>query len=182
MVNSSNKTKTTWNIINGNINEIYISFIRISGTKTHDSQVIANTFNTYFLTLAQHIYAQNFKNLNSEAIVNNPLHYLLIHDAFQQMIPPIRLKFVSSKDIEDVVNSLKMKNSYGYDGISTKFLKQSISYISSHNRMISTGIFPTRLKFAGIKPLHKNGEITNTSNYRYISLLTSFSKICEKFG
>jgi hypothetical protein len=46
--------------------------------------------------------------------------------------------------------------------------------------MISTGIFPTRLKFAEIKPLFKKGEIANTSNYRPISLLTSFSKMFEK--
>jgi len=46
--------------------------------------------------------------------------------------------------------------------------------------MLSTGIFPTRLKFAEIKPLHKKGEIVNTFNYRPISLLTSFFKIFEK--
>jgi hypothetical protein len=46
--------------------------------------------------------------------------------------------------------------------------------------MISTGIFPTRLKFAEIKPLHKKGKKSNISNYRSISLLTSFSKIFEK--
>jgi hypothetical protein len=122
LVNSSNKTKTTWNIINGNINKRPrsndVSFININGTKTYSSQVIANTC---FSTLAQRIYTENFKNSNSAAIVNNPLNYL--HDAFKQMIPPIKLKFVSPKEIEDVLNSLKMKDSYGYDGISTKILK-----------------------------------------------------------
>jgi len=46
--------------------------------------------------------------------------------------------------------------------------------------MISTGIFPTRLKFAEIKPLYKKGEMANISNYRLISLLTLFLKILEK--
>jgi hypothetical protein len=46
--------------------------------------------------------------------------------------------------------------------------------------MISTGIFPTGLKFAEINPLYKKGETANTSNYRPISLLTSFFKIFEK--
>jgi hypothetical protein len=85
------------------------------------------------------------KTQNSAAIVNNLLNYL--HDAFKQTSPPVKFKFVSSKEIEDVVNSLKMKDSYGYDGISAKILKHSISYISSPlthicNLMISTGIFP----------------------------------------
>jgi hypothetical protein len=93
------------------------------------------------------------------------------------MIPPTKLKFISPKEIEDVVNSLKMKVSYGYDGISTKIQKQSIPYNTSPlthvcNLMISTGIFPTRLKFAQIKPLYKKDKIANISNYRPISLLT----------
>ena len=46
--------------------------------------------------------------------------------------------------------------------------------------IISTGIFPTRLKFAEIKSLHKKGEKSNISNYKSISLLTSFSKMFEK--
>jgi hypothetical protein len=94
----------------------------------YNSQIIANTFNTYFSTLAQHIYTENFKNSNSAAIVNNPLNYL--RDAFRQTIPPIKFKFVSPKEIEDV-KSLKMKDSYGYDGMATKILKQSIPCSSS---------------------------------------------------
>ena len=100
-----------WNIINGNINKRPrrndISFININGTKTYNSQVIANTFNTYFMTLAQHMYTENLKNSNSAAIVNNPLNYL--HDAYKQTIPHIKFKFVSPKEIEDDVNSLKVK-------------------------------------------------------------------------
>jgi hypothetical protein len=104
---------------------------------------------------------------------------------FKQMIPAIKLKFVTSKEIENVVNSFKPKCFHGYHGILIKILKQSVPYILSPltylcNLMISTGIFPTRLKFAEIKPVHKKGEKSNISNYRPISLLTSFSKIFEK--
>ena len=69
--------------------------------------------------------------------------------------------------------------------ISTKILKLSIYYISSplmhiHNRMLSSGVFPTRLKFAEVKLIYKKGDKNVTFNYRPISLLTSFSKIFEK--
>ena len=72
-----------------------------------------------------------------------------------------------------------MKTSDDYDRVSTKILKQSITYILSPLTyicilMISTGIFPTRLKFAEIKPLYKKWEMVNISNYKPISLLTSF--------
>jgi len=42
------------------------------------------------------------------------------------------------------------------------------------------GIFPSRLKYALIKPIFKNGDKKKIANYRPISLLPSFSKILEK--
>ena len=45
--------------------------------------------------------------------------------------------------------------------------------------MIS-GIFPSRLKYATIKPIFKSGDKKKVANYRPISLLSSFSKILEK--
>jgi hypothetical protein len=87
----------------------------------HNSQVIPNTFNTYFLTVAQHIHTGNFTTSNSGVSENNPLNYL--YNVFKQPIPSIKRKFVSPKETEDVVSSLKMKDSHGYDGISTKIPK-----------------------------------------------------------
>jgi len=41
------------------------------------------------------------------------------------------------------------------------------------------GIFPDRLKYAIIKPLHKNDDRCDISKYGPVSLLTSFAKIFE---
>jgi len=43
-----------------------------------------------------------------------------------------------------------------------------------------SGTFPTRLKYAIVKPLLKKGDKENVANYRPISLLTSFSKVFER--
>ena len=98
LIQSTNKTKTTWNIINGNINKRPlkhdISFLNINGAKTHDSQVIASTFNTYFSTVAQNIHTKNTNSVD----VNDPLTYL--HNAFKQPIPAMKLKFITSKEIK----------------------------------------------------------------------------------
>jgi hypothetical protein len=59
------------------------------------------------LTVAQHIHTENSKNSNSVVSDNNPLNYL--YNAFKQPIPAIKLKFVSSKEIEDNVRSFKQK-------------------------------------------------------------------------
>jgi len=97
----------------------------------------------------------------------------------------MEFKSFSTKEITSIIKSLKTKNSFGYDEISTKLLKISVTYISSPltyicNKSISTGIFPEQLKYSIIKPLYKKGDKTDPSNYRLISLLTSFSKVLEK--
>jgi hypothetical protein len=78
-----------------------------------------------------------------------------------------------------------VKNSHGYDGITTEMLKASAPYISSPlnyicNKSIRPGTFPTHLKYSIVKPLCKKDDSDNMANYRPISLLTSFSKIFEK--
>jgi hypothetical protein len=57
-------------------------------------------------------------------------------------------------------------------------LSSPFNYIC--NKIIQSGTFPERLKYSVIKPLYKKGDKLLISNYRPISLLTSFSKIVEK--
>ena len=40
-------------------------------------------------------------------------------------------------------------------------------------------LFPDRLKYTIINPLHRNDERCGVSNYRPVSILTSFSKVFE---
>ena len=49
-----------------------------------------------------------------------------------------------------------------------------------YNVALSFGVFPDRLKYAIIKPIIKRDSKQDISNYRPISLLTSFSKVLEK--
>ena len=95
-----------------------------------------------------------------------------------------QIAHTSTKEIENI-RSLKAKESHGYDGITTKILKISAPFISSplsyiFNKSMISGIFPTRLKYATIKPIFKNGDKKNVANYRPISILLSFSNILEK--
>jgi hypothetical protein len=83
------------------------------------------------------------------------------------------------------IKTLKPKNSFGYDGISTKLLKINSSIISSPlthicNKSLYSGIFPDRLKYAVVKPLFNKGDKSKISSYRPISILSSFSKVLEK--
>jgi hypothetical protein len=134
-----------------------ITSINVNGNLSCNGQIIAETFNKYFVSVAQNTH-ENKHNVNT---YENPIYYL--SRAFNQPFPTINPKSVSSKAIEDITKLLKIKNSHGYDEIPTKILKSSIYYISSpltyvYNGMLLSGIFPTRLKFSEVKPIFKKGD------------------------
>jgi hypothetical protein len=62
--------------------------------------------------------------------------------------------------------------------ISAQFINSPLSYIC--NKSMLSGTFPTKLKYAIVKPLLKKGDKENIANCRPISLLTSFSSVFEK--
>ena len=70
-------------------------------------------------------------------------------------------------------------------GIPMKILKVCTPFITSPlthvcNKSRPSGIFPSWLKFSEIKPLHKKGNGMDITNFRIISLPTSFTKILKK--
>jgi hypothetical protein len=108
-----------------------------------------------------------------------------LKDSFPRYFPTINIIPITEAEIKSITSSLKPKNSSGYDEISSKIIKSCASTISLplsyiYNYSLHTGIFPDRLKIAVVKPLHKNGDKFNNSNYRPIFLLPTFSKIFEK--
>jgi len=115
--------------------------------------------------------------------MNSALNYL--YQVFTRPFPHIKLTPVSTKEISEIIKSLKWKNSHGYDEIPTKILKISLPFIISPltyvcNKSSSTGTFHTQLKYSQINPIFKKGNKTEMSNYRPVSLLTSFSKVFKK--
>jgi hypothetical protein len=101
---------------------------------------------------------------------------------FKRPFASIKFNYTSTKEI---IKSLKTENYHGYYEIPTKIIKLRSPFISSSltymcNKLLSSGISPTRLKFSVVKPAFKNGDKLNISNYRPVSLVTVFSKVFEK--
>jgi Notch-like protein len=145
------------------------------------SEKIATAFNKYFLSIADSIIHENNNHTNKEIV--NPINYLV--NTFSRPFNKINWKYATSYKIEKIIRSLKTKNTSGYNEISNRLIKSSSANIISPltyicNTILNTGIFPERLKFAMVKPVFKKGKSDEISNYRPISLLTSFSKIIEK--
>ena len=149
----------------------------------NNSQEIANAFNDYFSTIADTII-DNIREDHEESQEDISHSSYLINN-FNNAFPNIIWKYALTYEISKIVESLNSKNSCGYNEIPVKIVKLSAPFIISPltytcNKSFSTGTFPDRLKYALIQPVHKKGNNHLITNYRPISLLTSFSKIFEK--
>jgi hypothetical protein len=102
-------------------------------------------FNDYFLTISENLMKDIRLNKQHDTY-NSPNYYLLNQP--RRVFPNTNFTNKSSKEIENIIKPLKPKESYGYDGITTKILKISapfISYPLSYivNRSMLSGIFLT---------------------------------------
>ena len=135
--------KTVWDIaklLTGtkkNSNNIHQ--INTDGTLTSNSQIISNSFNNYFLSIIENriLTAKN----------NNPIDYLYL--AFKEPFPTIKYQNTSTTEVEKMIESQKVKDSHGYNGISVKLLEVRSLFISSLfsyicNKLSSSGIFPCK--------------------------------------
>jgi hypothetical protein len=188
LTNSTNKPKTTWDIIktitNNQKKPNKMLLMEIEGKLTTHHQTIAEKFNTYYISTADNITNNNqAMNTFDNSHKKDPLNYL--YSAFQQSFTSIKLENTTTGEIEKIITQLKHKISCGYDKVTTKILKTASPFIVSPlthicNRMLSTGMFPDRLKYSKIKPIYRKGDKTQMANYRPISLLPVFSNIFEK--
>jgi len=168
---------------NNTMNDI-IYKLQIGDKLVNDYTKIAEIFNQHFTSIAKANAANNNHNTSSASnrYIITPNHYLL--QSFNCTFPNFKLMPLSTKDIRNIIKSLNTKNLHGYDEIPTKLLKPSFPFILSpltyiSNKSPSLGIFPGHLKYSEIKPLFKKGD-KHISNYRSISILTSFSKMLKK--
>lgn len=92
---------------------------------------------------------------------------------------------VTQDEVSKCILSLTSKPTEGYDGINTIIIKAAEPILSYYlflllSKCLELGRFPDCFKISKIKPLHKDGNIDECSNYRPISLLPCLSKVFER--
>ena len=170
--------KNTWKNINKLITKSSVKEIkqlRVNGNKIDCGQQIADEFNKFFANigskLASTINTQNKKPFN---------HYLK-----KNILSSFTFELYEIEDTDKLIKSLKTKDSFGPDGVSTKLVKAIAPGILLPltiilNQSLLTGIFPDSLKIAKVIPLYKKEDRELPDNYRPVSLLNAMSKIFER--
>ena len=175
----SRDCKQTWQTINCvlgrgkksmNIPKTFVSQGKVLSGDVDISEGFNNFFSNIGPNLANKITSSKYKfsDYLSEETKENFI--------FANMTPTI---------INKALNKLKNKNSSGPDKISTNLLKSIMPVIMNpicylFDLSFKSGYIPTLLKTAKIVPIYKTGETDKFTNYRPISLLSSFSKLLEK--
>lgn len=176
---ADNKSKATWEVINNawirkNIKQNEMK-LNINGVLTDNPQEVAEQLNKFFVSIAQQTLSTNPVRKQTQ-IQNQPSMNKLPH-----------LSYTNKNEVTKTINALKTKNSAGTDEISSKVLKYCCEELTKPlteiiNKSFRDGEFPSKMKISKVYPKLKNGCTTLASNYRPISLISTFSKVCEKIA
>ena len=173
-------SKKQWQMINTLLNRDNKStkiskLIDSAGKVTNTPIDIANCFNNYFVNVASNLKRESTPDSNPDfyrSYLRNPAPN------------SIYLRSVEESEVFDVIKNFKNKSTCDTKMSALKIAAESPRFIAALTSIINKsfldGVFPDKLKIAKVIALHKGGSKTDVSNYRPISLLSSFSKVFEK--
>jgi hypothetical protein len=177
---NANNPKKMWEILNeitgGKKGECKIEKIKVDNVTISDGKLMAEEFNNFFAKVGTNI-SNSISPTTTDPISLLPQYTVNQNLSFGQM---------QQADFISIINSMKPKSSSDMDGVSTKMLKLlkfelSVPLTHLFNLSLRTGKFPNKLKTSRTVPIFKTGDKSLCDNYRPISLLSSISKILEKF-
>jgi hypothetical protein len=134
LANSTSKPKTTWSIIkaitNNNKNFNNTLMMEIYWEITTHYQTIAENFNSYYVSVVDNIADNNpIHNTTGDSNKINPLNYL--YSVFKQSFTNIKIKNITTDEVEKIIKEFKSMKSCGYDEIMMKMLNISSPFIVS---------------------------------------------------
>jgi Reverse transcriptase (RNA-dependent DNA polymerase) len=182
ITSSKNISKSTWNIIKENTNKLEKVKkenieLEIDNKIETNGNIISNTFNKFFATIATRIQDNTNKTNNMTY-----KHYLNKTKSPQSSI---YLYQTNEDEIKETTRLIKSKTSTGIDLIPINLVQECIIELATplkhiFNLCLDEGTFPDKLKIAKIIPILKKGNNKEINNYRPIALLPAISKIFEK--
>ncbi|KAK3096455.1 hypothetical protein FSP39_000336 [Pinctada imbricata] len=105
--------------------------------------------------------------------------------SFEEPNSSIEEIMITESDVDDTLSILNPTKASGSDVINPRLLKEGSSVLAPHlaklfNSSLSMSYFPSNWKKANVIPVYKEGDKTNVTNYRPISLISCLGKVFEK--
>jgi len=173
-------TQKTWNVIKQIIGKNKCpkhnlpQKLLVDGEIINNKEAIINKLNNFFLDIGPKLADKIPKTTsnNFASYINTPNTSMIEFN-------------LNLSEVKNAFNCLKNNKCAGIDKISVNVVKAVYDIIEPSlfhifNISLKSGIVPEKLKIAKIIPIFKNGDDTNMSNYRPISVLSCFSKLLER--
>lgn len=181
IVNSDDKIKTVWKIINEETgrnkphNQPFA--LKVNDKLVNSKTEIAQIFEDFFTEIP----IKTTKNLNSSPEAAESL----MKDNVKICEDKFKFRTISANVIISTFKTLNMKQTEDLWGLSVKTISSIIDVVAPFladifNLCIESGTFPDLMKLSKVIPLFKAGDRENSNDYRPISILPVFSKIFEK--
>jgi hypothetical protein len=140
--------------------------MEFNGTKSSDTSVISDHFNTHF---------HNSFNKNAYVI---PDEEGFINDNLRNVL-------FSPIEVREVLEKLDPNKAYNVGGIPTRIYKECASKLCSSlsllfNLSLRISKLPAAWKLADVIPIYKKGAKAQITNYRPVSLLCVANKVLER--
>ena len=178
--------KTIWQHIRSVKNKDAGSLNRLPDELNIDDRIITNSheiasqLNEYFTAISKRL-----NNTESTSISDDILNInYFVRDKVRVNVE-FQIPHITTSQVSEFINKLDPSKATGLDGVGPRILKLACGVLSPSialliNKSLQTGQFPNKLKMAKVFPIFKNGNKTDPSNYRPISILPTLSKIFEK--
>ena len=164
---SENDSKKCWKILN-DLTQRTESKETVEPDKM--SQDKANKFNIYFATVGEEIQRKLKRKFELKDLSE---------------LPGFEFKMETQQSIEKMIDNIRNDVAIGHDDIGARIIKDAKPTLAPVltkiiNLSYELNTFPSCMKLAAIKALHKKDDKNEFANYRPISILPTMSKVFER--
>lgn len=167
IINAQGNTGKIWNIVTGAVG------LRSEQRILPDvlNQDTAEEFNEYFVNIGPQLANQLPQITECTQSIQSVVNTMVIED-------------ITVDEIIAVVNGLRPKAA-GLDQIPVKLIKDNIDILAGpllhlFNHSLDSEIYPSEFKIAKVIPIYKDGDRSNPSSYRPISITSVINTVFEK--
>lgn len=144
------------------------------GVFTENTKEILNIANDFFCNVGA--------KMNSNVDKNN---LIPVNTEYINTESNLHLYPTDTNEIKLTIKNLKLNTAAGYDNLNSKLFKICDNELAKPlqiiiNTAFKSGVYPDMLKIARVVPIFKDGDKSDISNYRPISILSIICKIIDK--